>query len=94
MRRVRTELTSRSDEHGPEPRRSPFSPRSGTWAGFEIEYRHRGTLYRCRIENPRRVEHGVAEVWLDGERVPEGVVPLRDDGREHVARIVMGETGK
>ena len=68
-----------------------FDPRiPNTWDGFEIEYRYGSSLYRCRVENPRRVEHGVAEVSLDGEQVPEKIIRLHDDGREHRVRVVLG----
>lgn len=68
-----------------------FDPRiPSTWDGFEIEYRYRSSLYRCRVENSRRVEHGVAEVLLDGEQVPDKIIRLHDDGREHTVRVVMG----
>jgi cellobiose phosphorylase len=71
--------------------RLSFDPRvPGDWDGFEVEYRHGAALYRCRIENPHRVEHGVAEVWLDGERVADRVVRLRGDAGEHAVRVVMG----
>jgi cellobiose phosphorylase len=66
----------------------PHIPRD--WPGFELDYRHGSALYRCRIENPGRVEHGVAEVWLDGERTLDKVVVISEDGREHAVRIVMG----
>jgi cyclic beta-1,2-glucan synthetase len=68
-----------------------FDPRiPADWKEFEIEYRYGAARYRCRVENPRGVEHGVAEVRLDGEHRPTNTIPLRDDGREHVAQILMG----
>jgi cyclic beta-1,2-glucan synthetase len=76
-------FTKRGDRLSFDPRIPP------DWESFEIEYRYGSALYRCRIENPHRVEHGVAEVWLDGERVQDGAVVLRDDGHEHAVRIVM-----
>jgi cellobiose phosphorylase len=60
------------------------------WKGFEVEYRVGSALYRCRIENPDAVEQGVAQVWVDGTRVRNGAIPLRDDAREHAVRVVMG----
>jgi len=68
-----------------------FSPRIPPgWADFEVDYRHHSSLYRCRIENPHGVEHGIAEVWLDGNRMLDEVIPLADDGNEHTVRVVLG----
>jgi cyclic beta-1,2-glucan synthetase len=73
--------------------RLSFDPRiPASWPGFEIEYRHGTSLYRCRVENPHGVESGVAEVWLDGARLPEVSIPLRTDGLEHAVRVVLGRT--
>src|SRR5262249_17467961 len=38
------------------------------WPGFEVAYRFGSTTYRIIVENPRHLERGVAEVWLDGQR--------------------------
>ncbi|QEG29966.1 N,N'-diacetylchitobiose phosphorylase [Gemmata obscuriglobus] len=71
--------------------RLSFDPRvPSEWGEFEIEYRHGGTVYRCRVENPDRVESGVREVWLNGTQLPELAILLRDDGREHAVRVVLG----
>jgi len=68
-----------------------FDPRiPSTWTEFEVEYRHGAALYRCRIENSHGVERGVAEIWLDGNRVLKNTIPLNSDGKEYTVRIVMG----
>jgi len=68
-----------------------FDPKiPANWDRFEVEYRHGRTRYRCQIENPHKVEHGVSEVWLNGTRMPEGTIPLRDDGLEYAVRIILG----
>jgi cellobiose phosphorylase len=62
-----------------------FEPRlPGDWSEFETEYRHGSALYRCRVE---LAAEGEAGVWLDGERLPDSAIPLRDDGREHAVRV-------
>ncbi|MFN3651926.1 MAG: GH36-type glycosyl hydrolase domain-containing protein [Armatimonadota bacterium] len=60
------------------------------WPGFRLNYCHGETKYVVTVENPDRVETGVREVTLDGNPVPDGRVPLVDDGREHAVRVVMG----
>ncbi|HKB02708.1 MAG TPA: glucoamylase family protein [Gemmataceae bacterium] len=68
-----------------------FDPRiPAAWPGFEVDYRHGRTLYRCRVENPSGVERGVKEVWLDGRRSPDRTIRLADDGRDHEVRVVLG----
>jgi cyclic beta-1,2-glucan synthetase len=68
-----------------------FNPRiPREWPDFEVDYRHGTTLYRCRVENPKHVESGVAEIWLDGVLMTEAAIPLHDDGREHAVRLVLG----
>ena len=63
----------------------------GDWPAFEIVYRHRTATYRIRVENPDHVEHGVRTVTLDGQPCPERTIPLADDGREHLAQVVLGK---
>jgi cyclic beta-1,2-glucan synthetase len=69
--------------------RLSFDPRvPAEWGAFEVEYRYGGSLYHCRVERAGHGETGVG-VWLDGEQLPEGGVPLRDDGREHAVRVII-----
>jgi cyclic beta-1,2-glucan synthetase len=67
---------------------APCIPRD--WSDYQITYRFGDSVYRIRVENPHRVSSGVVRVVLDGEDLPEGAIPLVDDGREHLARVVMG----
>jgi cyclic beta-1,2-glucan synthetase len=52
------------------------------WGGFEVTYRFGSAVYRCAVEFGDE-----AGVWVDGEAVPGGAVPLRDDAREHAVRV-------
>ena len=61
------------------------------WKGFEVTYRHGGSVYRIRVENPKGVSRGVCRVSLDGTLLSgEGLVPLSDDGSEHRVQVVLG----
>jgi cyclic beta-1,2-glucan synthetase len=62
----------------------------GEWEEYAITYRHGSARYRIRVENPRGVEGGVKEVYLDGERLEGDLIPLQDDGGEHQVRVVLG----
>lgn len=46
--------------------------------------------YSISVENPSRVEKGVAELWLDGERIAGNRIPY-SPGR-HTVRVVMGKS--
>jgi cyclic beta-1,2-glucan synthetase len=68
---------------------NPCIPRF--WREFEITYRRANTTYRIKVENPHGLNHGVAEVKLDGVVQDDEGVPLNDDGLTHELRITMGE---
>ena len=59
------------------------------WPGFDITYRHKTSLYRIRVANPRGVNGGVAHVTLDGVRLDSVTVPLIDDGAEHEVIVTL-----
>ena len=60
------------------------------WDGFTMRYRHGGSLYTIRVENPTHVEHGVGLLQLDGVTLDDKLVSLQDDGKEHAVRVVLG----
>jgi cyclic beta-1,2-glucan synthetase len=62
----------------------------GTWEDFQIVVRDGGTTYRIEVENPLHVSRGVVRVVFDGEPLPDGFVPRRDDGRMHEVRVTLG----
>jgi cyclic beta-1,2-glucan synthetase len=68
----------------------PCIPRE--WPGFQLRYRHGGTLYQIHVANPRGVMRGVTRIELDGKRLePSGsAVPLADDGLAHDVQVVLG----
>jgi cellobiose phosphorylase len=71
--------------------RLTFDPRLPEgWRVFEVKYRHGSAWYHCRVENPGGDGSGVCGVWLDGQELPDGAVPLRDDGAEHAVRVLIG----
>ncbi|WEN15442.1 glucoamylase family protein [Rhodanobacter sp. AS-Z3] len=55
------------------------------WDGFQMDYRHRDTLYRIEL---RQSACGTpAVVWLDGVVQAEGYIPLVDDGAQHEVNL-------
>lgn len=60
----------------------------GDWKGFQVNRRWRGALYRIRVENPRGVEKGVRELYLDGQRAER--IPVMEARTEHDVTVIMG----
>ena len=63
------------------------------WPRFEIVFRHASARYEILVENPHGVSGGVAQVELDGKKLPAGEthIVLADDGRTHEVRVILGE---
>jgi cellobiose phosphorylase len=60
------------------------------WKKFELTRVFRGTTYKIRVENPKGVQNGVQELYVDGEKVQGNTIP-HDGGKKEVAvRVVMG----
>jgi cellobiose phosphorylase len=76
-------------EAGERLRLEPLVPED--WNGFEMRYRHRDTPYRIRVRVvPADAE---AQLRLDGMALPDRVVPLVDDRREHEIELDWPRTG-
>jgi cyclic beta-1,2-glucan synthetase len=65
----------------------PCVPKS--WNAWAITYRYGSSTYEISFENPRGVNRGVERVEHDGVVAPDGLVPLVDDGKVHLVRVVM-----
>ncbi len=68
----------------------PCVPRS--WSGFEATLKAGAATYRIAVENPQQVSRGVSRIELDGRPVSAPIV-LRDDGAEHLVRVLLGPAG-
>jgi cyclic beta-1,2-glucan synthetase len=64
----------------------------GEWKSYRLIYRNGNTKYTIRVENPNGQNRGVSDVMMDGEDLPEGEIPLLDDGEEHSVRVILGKT--
>jgi cyclic beta-1,2-glucan synthetase len=69
----------------------PCIPRD--WPGYAMTYRQSQTTYHIQVENLSGVNQGVEEMFLDGERLPEKVIRLTDDGALHEVRVRLGPSG-
>jgi cyclic beta-1,2-glucan synthetase len=66
----------------------PHIPRS--WPGFRVTYRFGTATYEFIVQNPDSVNRGVQQVSLNGEALPDRVIPLAQDGGNYTVVIVMG----
>ena len=64
------------------------------WEEAEIAYRFGLATYRIKIRNPAHVSRGIGSVVLDGVAIPDGNVPLTDDGQEHEVIVELRETAE
>lgn len=59
------------------------------WDTFSASRKFRGTLYNIVVENPSHVEYGVKEVFINGSRIDENVLPVSESEVCNV-KIIMG----
>ena len=55
-----------------------------------MDYRFGTAHYKISVENPHNVNRGIRQVLLDGNPLPDNLIPLVDDGQQHEVRVVMG----
>ncbi len=60
------------------------------WPGFEISFRFGGASYHIIVDNSAGQGRGVRSLCLDDEPCAQPDIPLRDDGKTHVVRVVLG----
>ena len=63
----------------------------GWWKDFHMRYRHGEAIYEIQVENPEGCERGVSRVEMDGQHVPDGVIPLHRDLVKHRILVRMGK---
>ena len=63
------------------------------WPGYKVQYRFETACYKIEVENPRRVNHGVVQILLDGNSVPGNLIPLVDDGQTHDVQVSISPEG-
>jgi cellobiose phosphorylase len=60
------------------------------WPHYEITYRHRSATYHIIVKNAAGKGRGVRTLTVDAQPVPDGEIPLVDDGRAHAVRVELG----
>jgi len=60
------------------------------WPGYEVTYRFGSASYHVRVDNAGGTGRGVKSVAIDGQPAAGNSAPLRDDGKSHEVRVVLG----
>jgi len=60
------------------------------WPGFDLKYRYGSTTYRILVHNSAGRGCGVKSVTLNGQQLPDAVIPLTDDSKSHEVRVNLG----
>jgi cellobiose phosphorylase len=60
------------------------------WPRYELTSRHRSAIYHIVVENAAGTGRGVRAVTMDAHAVPDGEIPLMDDGQTHEVRVELG----
>jgi len=71
------------------------------WGGYKIHYRYRETVYHITVKRGAEMPDHQIRVMLDGAVVnaageeeagrPQGMIPLRDDRREHYVEVDLSQ---
>lgn len=88
MYRVGLEAILGFAKEGQTLRMDPCIPRA--WPKAEIIYRFGTASYHIEIQNPAGISYGVRSITVDGAHVPDGLVRLADDGKQHEVVVEMG----
>ncbi len=63
---------------------------SSEWESYTIHYKYEKAVYTILVENPQHVESGIHQVELDGEILPDHIIPLSKTAGEHQVIVRMG----
>jgi cyclic beta-1,2-glucan synthetase len=61
----------------------------GHWPGYKVDYLFGNTHYKIDVKNPNHGNRGVAQILLDGNQLPNSLIPLVDDGQLHEVRVML-----
>ncbi len=60
------------------------------WKGFSLRYDHGDSSYTVTVENPDGVSQGVVSIEVNGKKLADKWIPLKDNGRNNRVLIRMG----
>ena len=59
------------------------------WDRFSVRKLFRGAVYNIEIRNPFNNQKGVDTITVDGTKISGNVLPIFNDGLEHIVTVVM-----
>jgi cyclic beta-1,2-glucan synthetase len=59
------------------------------WPGYKVDYLFGNTHYKIDVKNPNNGNRGVAQILLDGNLLPNTLIPLANDGQLHEVRVML-----
>jgi cellobiose phosphorylase len=60
------------------------------WKKFSVRRPFRGAIYEIEVENPKGVERGVKEVYVNGQLIEGNLVSPQSKHKTHKIRVIMG----
>jgi cyclic beta-1,2-glucan synthetase len=60
------------------------------WPGFRVTYRVGPATYEIQVQNPNHVNQGVLEVSMNGQSLPDKLIPLSGNEGLFTVLVVMG----
>ena len=90
MYRLGTEMLLGIQRSGDTLKIEPHVPQD--WSEYQINYRFGKTMYHIRVE--RRVDDGEGAISMDGKSLPDGSIPLLDDGGMHEVVVRLSAQDK
>lgn len=60
------------------------------WDGFKVSRRFRGAMYQITVENPSHICKGVKELYVNGEKMQDNLIPALKAGESCDVRVVLG----
>jgi len=67
---------------------NPCIPKN--WSGYEITRVFRGTTYQITIKNPGKISKGIKSIIFDNEELTSNVLPILNDGKDHIVIATLG----
>jgi cellobiose phosphorylase len=61
-----------------------------SWKKFSVVRKFRNSTYNITVTNPKNISKGVKKLLLDGKPLSGNVIPVLNDGKEHVVEAELG----
>ncbi|AEE96306.1 GH36-type glycosyl hydrolase domain-containing protein [Mahella australiensis] len=59
------------------------------WNGFRVTRKFRNAIYIIEVANTAHMSKGIKTLIVDGKKIRGNIIPIYDDGNEHIVRAIM-----